>query len=186
MRLLLALGIFATLDCSIALEERASGPSAIITNGTVIGSSSAGVDSFKGIPFAQAPIGKLRLKPPQPIPSGFATLSATKAAPACPQYTAIKAPDPLLPAEVSSALVNATSAFASALTTLTMPQSEDCLFVDIIRPSGTTYSSKLPVLFWIYGGGWQSGSTASLDGTSIVQRSTALGEPVIYVAANYR
>jgi carboxylesterase type B len=39
---------------------------------------------------------------------------------------------------------------------------------------------------WIYGGGFQFGSTRDNDGTTVVSRSLQLGEPVIYVAANYR
>jgi carboxylesterase type B len=39
---------------------------------------------------------------------------------------------------------------------------------------------------WIYGGGFQFGSTRDNDGTTVVSRSIQLGEPVIYVAANYR
>jgi len=41
-------------------------------------------------------------------------------------------------------------------------------------------------LFWIYGGGFEFGSTASYDAKSIVTRSVALGKPVLYVAVNYR
>ncbi len=32
--------------------------------------------------------------------------------------------------------------------------SEDCLNINVIRPTGATASSQLPVLFWIYGGGY--------------------------------
>lgn len=63
---------------------------------------------------------------------------------------------------------------------------EDCLTLDVLRPSGTTASSKLPVMLWIYGGGFELGSTAMYDGTSIVMRSVELGKPVIFVAMNYR
>lgn len=186
MRFPLALGAFAALASSTPLDARASSPSVTINNGTVLGSSSAGVDSFKAIPFAQAPIRNLRLKPPQPLTSGFATLAATKAAPACPQYTAASSSSPLLPSEVSSALSNVTSTLSSTAPKVDMLQSEDCLFIDVIRPVGTTASSNLPVLFWIYGGGWQGGSTSTLDGTSIVQKSIELDEPIVFVAANYR
>lgn len=182
MYLVLMLGAL----CALTLSKPLHVPSVTIKNGTIIGSSSAGVDSFRGIPFAQAPIRDLRLRPPQPLTSSFVTLTATVAAPACPQYTAASPAKLPLSDKVSSVLNNATSAFSSLARELTMPQSEDCLFVDIIRPSVLIPESKLPVVFWIYGGGWQSGSTAALDGTSIVQRSIELGEPVIYVAANYR
>jgi acetylcholinesterase len=77
------------------------------------------------------------------------------------------------------------------------------LTLDIVVPAGTTASSKLPVLFvsfqlllqllwlncsikWIYGGGFEVGSTQNNNGTTVVARSVQLGEPVIYAAANYR
>lgn len=63
---------------------------------------------------------------------------------------------------------------------------EDCLTLDVLRPTGTTASSKLPVMLWIYGGGFELGSTAMYDGTSIVMRSVELGKPVVFVAMNYR
>ena len=41
-------------------------------------------------------------------------------------------------------------------------------------------------LQWIYGGGFAFGDGSSYDGTTVVQRSVQLGEPVIYVNFNYR
>lgn len=63
---------------------------------------------------------------------------------------------------------------------------EDCLTVDIQRPANTSSSAKLPVLFWIFGGGFEFGSTSALDGSNLVKKGVALGEPFIYVAVNYR
>lgn len=63
---------------------------------------------------------------------------------------------------------------------------EDCLTLDIRRPAGTTPDAKLPVLVWIYGGGFETGSTAMYDGKSIVTASISLQMPVIYVTMNYR
>lgn len=182
----MVIGAFAALAFSTPLDARASNPSVTIKNGTVIGSSSTGVDSVKAIPLAQAPIRSLRLKPPQPLTSGFATLAATKAALACPQYTAATSSSSPLPSELSSALSNVTSTLSSTAPNVDMLQSQDCLFIDVVRPAGSTASSNLPVLFWIYGGGWQGGSTSTLDGTSIVQKSIELDEPIVFVAANYR
>lgn len=64
-------------------EKRAAGPSVTIKQGTVVGSSVVGVDSFRGIPFAQPPVGSLRLKPPQPFTGTFGTLAATGIPTAC-------------------------------------------------------------------------------------------------------
>jgi triacylglycerol lipase len=63
---------------------------------------------------------------------------------------------------------------------------EDCLTININRPTGTTSSSKLPVLFWIFGGGFELGSTLMYDGASLVADSITQGKPIIFVGANYR
>lgn len=68
------------------LEKRAAAPTITIANGTVIGTSVAGVDSFKGIPFAQPPTGSLRLKPPIPLATGFGTFVSQAEPTACPQF----------------------------------------------------------------------------------------------------
>jgi hypothetical protein len=52
----------------------------------VVGSSTAGVDSFKWIPYAQPPVGPLRQNPPQTITSNLGTVQATGLPRACPQY----------------------------------------------------------------------------------------------------
>jgi carboxylesterase type B len=63
---------------------------------------------------------------------------------------------------------------------------EDCLTVNVNRPIGTTSTSKLPVLFWIFGGGFELGSTLMYDGASLVADSISDGQPIIFVAVNYR
>lgn len=44
----------------------------------------------------------------------------------------------------------------------------------------------MPVLVWIYGGGFTAGSTQIYDASAIVQKSMSLGEPIVYVEMNYR
>ena len=63
---------------------------------------------------------------------------------------------------------------------------EDCLTVNVQRPAGTKADAKLPVLFWIFGGGFELGSTAMYDGASLVAESVAQGKPIVFVAVNYR
>ncbi|RSL69706.1 hypothetical protein CEP54_002161 [Fusarium duplospermum] len=53
-------------------------------------------------------------------------------------------------------------------------------------PLGTTLDAKLPVLFWIHGGGFQVGSATQYDGSFVVNSSVTAEKPVIYVAINYR
>ncbi|KAF8904562.1 Alpha/Beta hydrolase protein [Mucidula mucida] len=71
-----------------------------------------------------------------------------------------------------------------------IPSSEDCLTIDVIAPKklGTR---PLPVVvltlcFSFLQGGFEIGGTRMYDGTGIVRRSIKLGEPMIYVAMNYR
>jgi triacylglycerol lipase len=65
------------------LERRT--PSVTIANGTVVGGTDGTVEFFKGIPFAQPPVGDLRFRPPQPFNSNFGQLDATKTPPVCLQ-----------------------------------------------------------------------------------------------------
>lgn len=65
-------------------------------------------------------------------------------------------------------------------------ESEDCLFLNIHRPAGATPDSQLPVLFWIFGGGFVLGWNYMYDGVPWVQESINLGEPIILVTVNYR
>ncbi|CCX14327.1 Alpha/Beta hydrolase protein [Pyronema domesticum] len=63
---------------------------------------------------------------------------------------------------------------------------EDCLNLNIVRPSGI--HGNLPVMVWIYGGGWQMGSNADprYNLSYIVEQSVLSGKPVIGVSINYR
>lgn len=165
-------------------ENRAAGPSVTVNNGTIVGSTLLGVDSFKGIPFALPPTGTLRLKPPQSYNTKYpaGTLVATGVPTACPQFE-LSTNTSVLPEDVLGLLAD--SPIAQAVTI----SGEDCLTLNVQRPSGTTAGSKLPVIFWIYGGGFEFGSTQSYDGTSLINQGVtgqAAGHPVIYVAVNYR
>ncbi|KAF9507965.1 hypothetical protein BS47DRAFT_264345 [Hydnum rufescens UP504] len=61
--------------------------------------------------------------------------------------------------------------------------SEDCLTVNVIRPASTDSSAKLPVMVWIYGGGFTSGASVRYDGSELVKQSLVI---IIYVSMNYR
>ncbi|THY69728.1 alpha/beta-hydrolase [Aureobasidium pullulans] len=162
-------------------EKRAIGPSAVVKNGTVVGSILGNVDSFKGIPFALPPTGSLRLKPPQSITAAYpsGTFAATGVPKACPQFfSQVDSSD--IPSDVLGELL------MSPLLQVATNTGEDCLTLNVQRPAGTTSSSKLPVVFWIFGGGFEVGSTQMYDGTPLVSESATLGHPVIYVVVNYR
>lgn len=133
-----------------ALEERAAkvtvalGPSA-----TVVGSSLGNVESFKGIPFADAPVGNLRFRPPRRLSRPLGTYDATTLIPAsCPQM--------LISTESGNAIFNALGKLANLPLVQTITKvSEDCLNINVQRPVGVKAGDKLPVLFWIFGGGFE-------------------------------
>jgi len=128
----------------VRIEERAAAPSVTIQNGTVVGSSSSGVDSFKGIPFALPPTGSLRLKPPQTITSTFGTITATAVPTACP-FLVTQIDTSNLVSDVIGELLDLPIVQEVA------QEGEDCLTLNVQRPSTATSSSKLPVVFWIFG-----------------------------------
>ncbi|KAJ8074561.1 hypothetical protein PM082_015463 [Marasmius tenuissimus] len=120
--------------------------------------ASGNTDYFLSIPFAQPPVGNQRFRPPVPwSPSDSdMVIDATTYGPSCPQGRANRALD----------------------------TSEDCLTLHIWKPSNVT--EKLPVMVWIYGGGFYFGTARGYEGWHIVQPSITINKPVIYVAMNYR
>ncbi|KAJ5565121.1 Triacylglycerol lipase (LipA) [Penicillium frequentans] len=64
---------------------------------------------------------------------------------------------------------------------------EDCLNLNVVRPQSDR-EELLPVLLWIFGGGWQQGSTADprYNMSYIIQQSAENGKPVLGVSINYR
>ncbi|GAA6010827.1 hypothetical protein JCM11491_004552 [Sporobolomyces phaffii] len=163
----------------------ASTPTVSTSQGTFIGSNKFGVESFKGIPFALPPVGQLRFAPPQPDNRTLGTYNATNFGASCWQMTGQGDP-------VATAILGTYEAAAlgqnplAASTSVPNNQSEDCLTVNVFRPQGTSSNSSLPVLVWIYGGGFLFGQSSTYDPTAIMLQSMATEKPVIYVSLNYR
>ncbi|KAL5362041.1 Alpha/Beta hydrolase protein [Aspergillus floccosus] len=179
MRALLSL---VALPClALAAPAKRDSPSVTITSpsATIVGGSLFGVDRFNNIPFAQQPTGSLRLKPPQPLESPLGTVDASGGSRSCPQFF-FSTDNPEFPGSVIGQLAN-----IPLFQTVTNA-GEDCLGLDIRRPAGTTPDSKLPVLVWIYGGGFELGSSSTYEGTPLVTSSVNLGMPIVFVAINYR
>jgi hypothetical protein len=86
MKSFLAATCLLTFALAAPAERRSLIPTVKLDYATVVGSSLLGVDSFKGIPYAQPPLGQLRLKPPQPITGNLGTVAAVGTPKACPQY----------------------------------------------------------------------------------------------------
>ncbi|KAF5325202.1 hypothetical protein D9619_009955 [Psilocybe cf. subviscida] len=117
-----------------------------------------GLEFFGGIPFAEPPLGKLRLKPTVlKTRLDVKTFDASSFGKGC-----------LQPAKDITEF------------------SEDCLTINVYRPKGVPANAKLPVLFWTYGGGFQDGASLIYNGSAIVAQSVARGTPLIYVNYNYR
>ncbi|KAJ7173240.1 Alpha/Beta hydrolase protein [Mycena filopes] len=174
-------GIFAALCLQVRGATLAvAAPTITLDAGTFTGTAgSANTQSFLGIPFALPPVGDLRFRLPVANTAYNGTHSATAFGPACPQQ-AVKLPVLTgLPQEVVDDVVN-------SLFGIVFPSAEDCLTINVIKPATATAASKLPVVAWIFGGGFELGSPSMYDGKTIVERSIALGEPVIYVSMNYR
>ncbi|CAI4214948.1 unnamed protein product [Parascedosporium putredinis] len=128
-----------------------------------------GIEVFLNIPYGQDTGGANRFKPPRPhVPVAGSTVKAQSYGPSCPQpLGAINAPLALTPI---------------------VDVSEDCLNLNIARPDGTEEGDELPVIVWIHGGGFWTGSNSEIttapDG--MVQQSVENGNPIIHVAVNYR
>ncbi|VDC05628.1 unnamed protein product [Peniophora sp. CBMAI 1063] len=154
-------------------------PTVKLDDGTFTGVAAEQVNKWLGIPFAKPPVGDLRFSLPELVDPYAGTYTATTFGPECPQQSGDSPPVSLLPAETLEFVANLTAG-------ATVDEDEDCLTVNVIAPQGISTKSKLPVVVWIYGGGFETGSSASYDGTVIVERSIAINEPVIYVSLNYR
>ncbi|KAL5355750.1 Alpha/Beta hydrolase protein [Aspergillus floccosus] len=136
-------------------------PTARVLNGTYYGfhNDHYGQDLFLGMPYAQQPVGDLRLRTPQSLNvSWTAPRNATEYSPAC-----------LGPGQTSGA-------------------SESCLTLNVVRPSGVSAHDDLPVAVWIYGGGFTGGRSSDprYNLSYIVSESVDSGTPIVAVSLNYR
>jgi para-nitrobenzyl esterase len=133
--------------------------SLVTKNGPIRGVRQAGIYTYKGIPYAKAPVGDLRFAPPEDTEPWTEVLDCTKYGPMMSQW----------------------------LTTPTLPidntkQSEGALILNVWTPSAPQMADKLPVYVFIHGGGFESGtgSQKTFDGTSFAQNG------VVVVTINYR
>ncbi|KAK0541168.1 hypothetical protein OC842_000127 [Tilletia horrida] len=142
------------------LLRRATASVSAGDQGTFIGNVVGDQEQYYGIPFAEPPA---RFKQPQPVQpySGVGPRDATQTGHVCWQSGSGYKP-PVL--------------------------DEDCLVLNIYKPASATASSKLPVMVWIYGGGWQVGSSISptTNATALVDASIASQQPIIFVSIQYR
>jgi para-nitrobenzyl esterase len=127
--------------------------------GKLQGQYEDGIYVFRGIPYAEPPVGKLRWMPPEPRKPWRGVRSALK-------FGAISVQKQINPGTQFQTIE---------------PYSEDCLFLNVWSPG--LDDARRPVLFWIHGGGFQSGA-----GSLPLYRGTLLAKrgDVVVVTINYR
>ncbi|KAJ7289382.1 Alpha/Beta hydrolase protein [Mycena rebaudengoi] len=178
---LLKLGFLAVLLHAHAASGAAvAPPTVVLDDGTFIGKASTpDTHSFLNVPFALPPVGDLRFRLPVKVPAYNGTHTVTAMGPACPQQVATI---PILTGVIQTLFGSLFDAVYSRI----YPSAEDCLTLNIIKPATATSTSKLPVVLWLFAGGFEFGTPARYDGVPIVQRSIAMEQPIIYVSINYR
>jgi para-nitrobenzyl esterase len=132
---------------------------ATIASGTVEGFTRDGVNRWRAIPYAKPPVGRLRLRAPQPVepwPGVRYCHGVGYCSPQKRMYT-ILAPGKY------------------------QPMSEDCLTLNVVAPKSPA-EAALPVMVFIHGGGYFMGSSATpiYDGAALARRGC------VYVSVNYR
>ncbi len=137
-----------------------------VSGGLISGTATSDgtVQLYKGIPFAAPPVGELRWRAPQPVVPWSGVRSCV-AFGASPMQTS---PAPFGPWSAEFLIPNE-------------PISEDCLYLNVWAPAQSR-TKKLPVLVWIYGGGFGSGGSgcAIYDGEAMARKG------IVFVSVNYR
>ncbi|HEX8150993.1 MAG TPA: carboxylesterase family protein [Pyrinomonadaceae bacterium] len=151
----------AALLSGVAAGSGAAAADRVKTTGGVVeglGRGASGVRAFKGIPYAAAPVGDLRWRPPRALKRWEGVRRAEKFGPRCMQHP-----------------VFGDMNFRSD------GMSEDCLYLNVWTPAKGA-DERLPVLVYFYGGGFIAGdgSEPRYDGESMARRG------VVAVTLNYR
>ena len=114
------------------------------------------ITAFLGIPFAQPPNGELRWRSPQSVSSWEEPLQANEYGPICPQGRA------------------------------QLPQSEDCLYLNVWAPTDRDGDEPLPVMVWIHGGGFRAGNGRLGEPPETGRGAGLARREVVVVSIQYR
>ena len=126
------------------------------------------VEAFLGIPYSQQPVGARRFARPVPLNESWDEVRSAK------RYSehcfGVGTDNDYNPPYVTYKL------------------GEECLTLNVVRPSGVDEQAKLPVFVWIHGGGFLYGGSGDIryNGSFIVDQSVALNQPILFVSLNYR
>ncbi|NGY04242.1 carboxylesterase/lipase family protein [Solimonas terrae] len=143
----------------VAASPSTAGAVLKIDSGALQGAVDGDVVAYKNIPYAAPPVGNLRWHAPMPPASWTGVRDATRYGNDCMQ-----------------------NRMSWDKTASPQPVSEDCLYLNVWKPASAAAGGKLPVMVWIYGGGFVSGSATApvTDGARLAARG------VVLVSFNYR
>ncbi|PHH90449.1 hypothetical protein CDD83_3624 [Cordyceps sp. RAO-2017] len=159
-------------------QPSAEKPTLKLPCGTFTGSVSQGIESYNGIPYAEPPVGPLRLKPPRKLSRNLGRVDVSGKAAACPQL-------PMNRENATNVARNALSVFKLPFWQMAKGQ-EDCLTVSVQRPARLAPGEKLPVLVWVHGGFYEVGSSSAYDAATFLSTAAEGGRPFVFVSVNYR
>jgi len=157
MTLALALGLCGSVQAAPRPPLEGAPVTVQVESGALSGRTWDGVQAFRGVPYAAAPVAELRWRPPQPAPAWSGVREAIRFGSDCLQHP--------LPTIVDPGSGQATS--------------EDCLYLNVWAPAS---GPRRPVMVWIHGGGFTIGSGAMVasDGAALARQG------VVVVTLNYR
>jgi para-nitrobenzyl esterase len=142
------------MSASAQLSQPSAVPPIVQTSqGAVSGKLLNGTRTFLGLPYAVPPVGTLRWQPPSAAPSWTGTRQSTTAGSPCPQPKNVVAGNGF---------------------------TEDCLYLNVHVPADIG-NEKLPVIVWIHGGAFLTGSNSLYDLSHMARKAHA-----VVVAINYR
>ena len=194
-----------TIPTAVLSQAPAPAPVRVDT-GELHGVVEDGVISFKGIPFAAPPVGEFRWRPPQPAAKWTGVRQATEFGASCmqgrgfgpPPGAGARAGGACAPRALRPLRARALRPLPPAQGATPAPRahphrhrprgapaaqapSEDCLYLNVWRPADPG-ASNLPVMVWIYGGGFTGGSSSSPNTSGVGFAK----QGVVLVAMNYR
>jgi para-nitrobenzyl esterase len=156
VRTILTAVVAAAMTCAVVVSPASADGGGVVRTdkGAVQGTVTDTYRTFGNIPFAAAPVGENRWRDPQPVRPWQGVRDATKPGPMCAQNADLGQP--------------------------AGSEIEDCLYLNVTTPAKDAHKPR-PVMVWIHGGSFTSGSGAMYDA-----RSLATKNDVVVVTINYR